>query len=116
MTVQAEFIASTGAYQHVKLTFEARDGHDLSLQLKEFSDEMKVQLGVFEAEFVSWTSDTYSRAIDGQEIDAVKLMADAMGATVVEETKIPDAPAKPTKQKPWDKKVSTASTADIDNF
>lgn len=112
MTVQAEFIASTGAYQHVKLTFEGKDGHDLVLQLKNFTDEMKVQLGVFEAEFVSWTSDTYKRAIDGQEIEAVKIVAEAMGATVVEETVVPDAPAKPTKPKPWDKKSPAASSLD----
>lgn len=114
MSVQAEFIASTGQYQHVKLTFEAKDGTVLIAQLHDFTDEMKVQLGVFEAEFVSWTSDTYKKAIDGQEIDAVKLVAEAMGATVVEETVVPDAPAKQTKPKPWDKK-STA-TPSLDDF
>lgn len=115
MSVQAEFIASTGAYQHVKLTFEAKDGHDLVLQLSNFTDEMKVKLGVFEAEFVSWTSDTYSKAIDGQEIDAVKMVAESLGATVVEETNVPDAPAKATKQKPWEQKSPTASTS-LDDF
>lgn len=116
MSIQAEFIVSTGAYQHVKLTFEARDGEHLTMLLVGFTDEMKVKLGVFQAEFESWTSDTYKRAIDGEHIDAVTQVASAMGATVVEETTTPDAPAKETKQKPWEKKSPTASTADLDNF
>lgn len=114
MSVQAEFIASTGPYQHVKLTFEAKDGSDLVKQLDDFSDLVKVKLGVFEAEFVSWTSDTYSKAIDGQHIDAVKLVAESLGAQVEEETVKPDAPAPSTgKPKPWETKASNAS---FDNF
>lgn len=116
MSVQGEYIASTGAYQHVKIIFEAKDVPDLLRQMDTLTDEVKIRLGLFEAELVSWVSGTYDKAIAGEHIDAVKMVAEAMGATVVEETEVPDAPAKPTKQKPWDKPVSTASTADLDNF
>lgn len=92
MTYSAEFIVNTGQYEHVLVTVKADDAHQMMDRLDDFSDKLKVKLGIFDAELKSWVIDAYDKAMTGQQDAAAQLLKDALGASVVEVIKTEPKP------------------------
>ncbi len=104
MSIEAEFIKNTGNYEHVKLKISGANVVEFWREMQSFSDSMKEDLGLFQAELVSWVGPAYDKALNGPHDASVELVQRELEATVVsEETPKPawTAPVE-AKKKEWD--------------
>lgn len=105
LMIEAKFTIAMGPYQNLKVRIEAADPYALSLELEQFSDKVKAQLGVFHAELESWAAKAREDALNGVTEVAVENLS-ALGATVVSEAPValPEEPEQEQPVRPWDRK------------
>lgn len=108
--ISAEFIVSTGPYQHVKLTVSGDDVVCFSRELESIDDKLKARLGEFEAELISWTGGVFQSIDNGNMEHAKQMIENALGPTTVVEV-IEHEPKPPADTPAWEEKPATTKPA-----
>lgn len=113
MSIKAEFIVNVGPYQHVAVWIEGKDVVEFADHIDYFDDQLKVKLGLFQAELESWVVTARQEVLEGVHQPAVEAVQ-SLGATVVEVKDTPEEEREQPTQavvRPWNRTQQAVAKA-----